>query len=171
MSAENPRTTLCIVLFASLLVYTMIAMLLLPLITPLIITREDAMTAIFQSSLMYFFLFLVFLLPSSFVYWRHRIDVKVLGPEPAAVEPGDEITLTVAVGLPGDTSPKGAVLEAFLGELIIATQKVERSPVYLSLQVPEITPGYHKVIVRVSQEGYFSASNAYELLIAPGEII
>ena len=170
MSTENPRTTLGIVFCGSLIVYIMVAILILPVVTPLIVTREDVSTAIFQSSLVYFFLFLAFLLPSSFVYWRHRIDVKVLGPEPAAAEPGDEIRLTVAVGLPGEVSPKGAVLEAFLGELVIAIQKVEGSPVYLTLQVPEMAPGYHKVIVRVSQEGYFSASNAYELLIAPGEI-
>jgi uncharacterized protein (DUF58 family) len=170
MSWENPRKTLGIVLFSSLIVYGMIAVLIFPLITPIIVTRDDLITAILQVSLIYLFIFLVFLLPSSFVYWRHRIDVKVLGPEPAAAEPGDEITLTVAVGLPGEASPKGAVLEAFFGELVVATQKIEGSPVNLALQIPEISPGYHKIIVRVSQEGYFSATNAFELLIAPGDI-
>ena len=115
------------------------------------------------------FLLLLFLLPSSFIYWRHRIDVKVLGPEPAAAEPGDEITLTVAVGFPGEVSPKGAVLEAFFGDLVVAIQKIEGSPLDLSLQIPDINPGYHRITIRVSQDGFFSATNAYELLIVPGE--
>jgi hypothetical protein len=170
MPRENPRTTLIIVLISSLLVYGMVAVLILPLITPIIITREDLVPALFQVSLIYFFLFLVFLLPTSLVYWRHRIDVKIIGPEPAAAEPGDEITLTVAVGLPGESPPKGAVLEAFFGDLVVATQKVEEGPVNLSLKIPEIDYGYHKITVRITRDGYFSATNAYELLIAPGEV-
>ena len=169
MLRENPRTTLGIVLISSLLVYGMIALLILPLITPQFVTRDDLITVLLQVSLIYFFMLLVFLLPSSVVYWRHRIDVKILGPEPAAAEPGDEITLTVAVGLPGEVSPKGAVLEAFFGDLVVATQKIEQSPVNLSLRIPEVAPGYRKITVRVTQDGYFSATNAYELLIAPGE--
>jgi hypothetical protein len=170
MAMENPRKSLSIVLFSSLLVYAMIAILILPIFTPILLTQEVLAYALFQVSLIYVFLLLLFLLPSSVVYWRHRIDVKVLGPEPAAAEPGDEITLTVAVGFPGQTPPKGAVLEAFFGDLVVATQKIERSPVDLSLQIPEIDSGYHKITVRVSRDGYFSATNAYELLIAPGEV-
>lgn len=169
MTNDNPRNLLLVVLCGSLIVYTAIAILLIPVLTPLIVIREDLIIAIFQGALVYTFLFLLFLLPSSFVYWRYRIDVKVLGPEPAAAEPEEEITLTVVVGLPGDTSPKGAILEAFLGDLIIAAQKVEASPTQLPLKVPDISPGYHKIVVKVSQVGYFSASSSYELLIAPGE--
>ena len=170
MSSENPRKTLSIVLFSSLIVYGMISILILPILTPIIVTREDLVNVFFQVSLIYVFLLLLFLLPSSFVYWRHRIDVKVIGPEPAVAEPSDEVSLTVVVGFPGEATPKGAVLEAFLGDLVVATQKIEESPVNLVLQIPEINPGYHKIIVRVSREGYFTATNAYELLIAPGEV-
>jgi len=170
MSSENPRRTLSIVLFSSLVVYGMLSILILPVVSPIIVTRNDLPNALFQVSLVYVFLLLLFLLPSSFVYWRHRIDVKVLGPEPAAAEPGDEIALTVVVGFPGEVSPKGAVLEAFLSDLAVATQKIESSPVNLVLQLPEINPGYHKITIRVSQDGYFTATNAYELLIAPGEV-
>ena len=169
MTDRNPRTTLSIVLCGSLLVYMMVAVLILPFISPAIIVREDFMIAIIQGALVYLFLLLLFLLPASFVYWRYRIDVKVIGPEPAAAEPEDEITLTVVIGLPGNASPKGAVLEAFLGDLVIATQKVEVSPTQLPLKVPDITPGYHNFVVKVSQLGYFSGSSSYELLIAPGE--
>jgi uncharacterized protein (DUF58 family) len=170
MPSENPRKTLGIVLFSSLVVYSMIAILILPLFTPIIVTREDLVNVLFQVSLIYVFMLLLFLLPSSFVYWRHRLEVNVIGPEPAAAEPGDEIALTVVVGFPGAASPKGAVLEAFFGDLVVATQKLERSPVNLTFQIPEINPGYHKITVRVSQDGYFTATNAYELLIAPGEV-
>jgi hypothetical protein len=166
---DNPRNLLLVVFCGSLIVYTAIAILLLPVLTPLIVVREDLITALFQGALVYTFLFLLFLLPSSFIYWRYRIDVKVIGPEPAAAEPEDEITLTVVIGLPGNASPKGAVLEAFLGDLVIAAQKVEESPTQLPLKVPDITPGYHNFEVKVSQLGYFSGSSSYELLIAPGE--
>jgi uncharacterized protein (DUF58 family) len=166
---DNPRNLLLVVLCGSLIVYAAIAVILIPVLTPLIVVREDFMTAMFQGALIYAFVFLLFLLPSSYVYWRHRIDVKVIGPEPAAAEPEEEINLTIAIGLPGNASPKGAILEAFLGELVIAAQKVEVSPTSLPLKVPDISSGYHKVEVRVSQEGYFSGSSSYELLIAPGE--
>lgn len=127
------------------------------------------MIAVFQGVLIYFFLFLLFLLPSSYVYWSHRIEVKVLGSEPSAAEPGDELDLTVVIGLPGRASPKGAVLEAFLGELNIAARKVEGNPTQLRIHIPDVSPGYHKVFVRVLQEGYFTGSSSYELLIAPGD--
>lgn len=169
MTSDNPRNLLLVVLCGSLIVYVAITFLLIPVLTPLIVVREDLMIALFQGALVYTFLFLLFLLPSSFVYWRYRIDVKVIGPEPAAAEPEDEITLTVVIGLPGNASPKGAVLEAFLGDLVIAAQKVEASPTQLSLKVPDISPGYHNFEVKVSQLGYFSGSSSYELLIAPGE--
>jgi hypothetical protein len=166
---DNPRNLLLVVFCGSLIVYAAIAILLIPVFTPLIVVREDLITALFQGALVYTFLFLLFLLPSSFIYWRHRIDVKVIGPEPAAAEPEDEINLTVVIGLPGNASPKGAVLEAFLGDLVIAAQKVEASPTQLPLKVPNLTPGYHNFEVKVSQLGYFSGSSSYELLIAPGE--
>jgi hypothetical protein len=166
---DNPRNLLLVVFCGSLIVYVAIAILLIPVLTPLIVVREDLITALFQGALVYTFLFLFFLLPSSFIYWRYRIDVKVIGPEPAAAEPEDEITLTVVIGLPGNASPKGAVLEAFLGDLVIAAQKVEASPTQLPLKVPDIPPGYHNFEVKVSQLGYFSGSSSYELLIAPGE--
>lgn len=169
MTTENPRNLLLVVFSGSLIVYVAITILLIPVLTPLIVVREDLMIALFQGALVYTFLFLLFLLPSSFVYWRYRIDVKVIGPEPAAAEPEDEINLTVVIGLPGNASPKGAVLEAFLGDLVIAAQKVEASPTQLPLKVPDITPGYHNFEVKVSQLGYFSGSSSYELLIAPGE--
>lgn len=169
MTNDNPRNLLLVVFCGSLIVYVAIAILLIPVLTPLIVAREDLITALFQGALVYTFLFLLFLLPSSFIYWRYRIDVKVIGPEPAAAEPEDEITLTVVIGLPGNASPKGAVLEAFLGDLVVAAQKVEASPTQLPLKVPDILPGYHNFEVKVSQLGYFSGSSSYELLIAPGE--
>jgi len=166
---DNPRNLLLVVFCGSLIVYAAIAILLIPVLTPLLVVQENLITALFQGALVYTFLFLFFLLPSSFIYWRYRIDVKVIGPEPAAAEPDDEINLTVVIGLPGNASPKGAVLEAFLGDLVVAAQKVEASPTQLPLKVPDITPGYHKFEVKVSQLGYFSGSSSYELLIAPGE--
>ncbi len=169
MTNDNPRNLLLVVFCGSLIVYAAIAILLIPVLTPLLVVQENLITALFQGALVYTFLFLFFLLPSSFIYWRYRIDVKVIGPEPAAAEPDDEINLTVVIGLPGNASPKGAVLEAFLGDLVVAAQKVEASPTQLPLKVPDITPGYHKFEVKVSQLGYFSGSSSYELLIAPGE--
>ncbi len=169
MINDNPRTTLSIVLCGSLIVYGAIAIVILPFISPLIVVREDYMIAVFQGVLIYFFLFLLFLLPSSYVYWSHRIEVKVLGSEPAAAEPDDELNLTVVIGLPRNASPKGAILEAFLGELNIAAQKVEGSPTELKIHIPDVTPGYHKILVRVIQESYFTGSSSYELLIAPAD--
>ncbi len=169
MTNDSPRNLLLVVFCGSFIVYAAIAILLIPVLTPLIVVREDLITALFQGTLVYTFLFLLFLLPSSFVYWHYRIDVKVIGPEPAAAEPEDEINLTVVIGLPGSASPKGAVLEAFLGELVIAAQKVEASPTQLPVKIPAIPPGYHNFKVKVSQLGYFSGSSSYELLIAPGE--
>ncbi|MFW9830556.1 MAG: hypothetical protein ACFFD8_02140 [Candidatus Thorarchaeota archaeon] len=146
----------------------MVAILIFPVISPAIIFRDDLIIAVLQSALIYFFLLLLFLLPTSYVYWRYRIDVKVLGPEPAAAEPGDDIDLTVAVGIPQNASLKGALLEAFIGNLNIATQKLEASPTHLRVTIPALSPGYHKITVKVTKEGYFQSSNAYELLIAPG---
>jgi hypothetical protein len=170
VTPDNPRNLLLTVLCGSLIVYAAVAIILIPVLSPLILVREDLMVAMFQGALVYVILFLLFLLPTSYVYWRHRIDVKVLGPDPAAAEPEDDINLTVAIGFPRDVSPKGAILEAFLGDIVIAAQKVESSPTQLPFKVPDMPPGYYKVVVRVSQEGYFSGSSSYELLIAPGEI-
>jgi hypothetical protein len=122
-----------------------------------------------QGAFVYLILLLVFLLPASYVYWNYRIDVKVLGPELAAAEPGEELQLTVAVGLPGSAHPKHAVLEAFLGNLNILTQKLESSPTELSLRIPDVLPGYRKIIIQVTQEGYFKGTSSYELLIVTGE--
>lgn len=169
MTNRNPRTTLSIVLCGSLMVYVMVAILILPFISPAIIFREDLIIAVLQGALVYFFLFLIFLLPASFIYWRHRIEVKVLGPDPAAAEPGEDIGLTVVVGLPRNESPKGAVLETFLGDLNITTQKLEESPTQLQVIIPDVSPGYHKITVQVTKDGYFKGSSSYELLIAPGE--
>jgi uncharacterized protein (DUF58 family) len=155
----NPQKTLGIVLCGSLIVYGTIAIILIAYMLPLLSL---------QGTLIFFFLFLVFLLPSSYVYWRYRIDVKIIGPEPALAEPGDDLSLTVAIGFPRNASPKGAVLEAYLRDLNITTQKVEMSPTQLSIRVPEISPGYHKIMVQVSQEGYFNGSSSYEVLIVPG---
>lgn len=169
MVTENPRNTLIIVFCGSMAVYTAIAVLLLPFLMTLFIQQGDVVISLFQVGLGYLVLFLVLLLPSSYVYWRHRVDVKVLGPEPAVAEPGDEITLMVAIGFPDQASPKGAVLEAFIGNFNVATEKVEGSPTQLNLRVPEINPGYHKISTRVSQEGYFTSTSDYELLIIPPE--
>ncbi len=160
MTLDNPQKTLGIVLCGSLIVYATIAIILITYVYPVLSL---------QGALAFFFLFLVFLLPSSYVYWRYRIDVKIIGPEPAAAEPGDDLSLTIAIGFPGNASPKGAVLEAYLRDLNIATQKVELNPTQLSIKIPEISPGYHKIMVRVSQEGYFNGSSSYEMLIVPGE--
>ncbi len=169
VTERNPRNTLTIVLCGSLIVYATVAVLFLQIISPSILIRDDLTIAILQGALVYVFLFLIFLLPASYVYWRYRIEVKVLGPDPAAAEPGDEIHLTIAIGFPRKINPKGAILEAFLKNLNIATQKVDTSPTTLLVKIPEITVGYHKITVRVSQEGYFAGSSSYELLIAQGD--
>ncbi len=169
MTDRNPRSTLTIVLCGSLIVYVAVAIIILPFIAPAIIVRDDLIIAILQGAFVYLILLLVFLLPASYVYWSHRIEVKVLGPELAAAEPGEEVKLTVVVGLPGNEPPKTAVLEAFLGTLNISTQKLESSPTELSLRIPDVGPGYHTITIQVTQEGYFTGRNSYELLIAPGE--
>lgn len=166
---RNPRSTLTIVLFGSLVVYIAVAIILLPFIVPTIITRDDLSIAVLQGILVYLILLLLFLLPASYVYWNHRIEVKVLAPELEAAEPGEELKLTVAVGFPGDEIPKGAVLEAFLGSLNVSTQKLESSPTELHLRIPEISSGYHKITILVTQQGYFQGRSSYELLIAKGE--
>jgi hypothetical protein len=166
---RNPRSTFTIVLCGSLAVYIAIAIILLPFIAPTIVVREDLILAVLQGAFVYLILFLLFLLPASYVYWNHRIDVKVLGPEIAAAEPGEELRLTIVVGLPRGAHLKHAVLEAFLGSLNVSTQKVESSPTELSLQIPDVRPGYHTITIQVSQDGYFKGSSSYELLIATGE--
>lgn len=158
MSIDNPQKTLGIVLCGSLIVYATIAIILLTFVYSVLSL---------QGALVFFFLFLVFLLPSSYIYWRYRIEVKIIGPEPAAAEPGDNLNLTIAIGFPRNASPKGAVLEVYLRDLNIATQKVELNPTQLTIRIPEINPGYHKIMVRVSQEGYFNGSSSYEVLIVP----
>jgi hypothetical protein len=166
---RNPRSTFTIVLCGSLAVYIALAIVLLPFIAPTIVIREDLILAVLQGAFVYLILLLVFLLPASYVYWNHRIDVKVLGPELAAAEPGEDLQLTVAVGLPGSAHPKHAVLEAFLGNLNILTQKLESSPTVLSLRIPDVTPGYHNITIQVTQQGYFKGMGSYEILIATGE--
>ncbi len=169
MTDRNPRSTLTIVLCGSLIVYVAVAIILLPFIAPTIIIRDDLIVAVLQGAFAYLVLLLVFLLPASYVYWSHRIDVKVLDPELAAAEPGEDIKLTVAVGFPGNEPPKNAVLEAFLGNLNITTQKLESSPTELHLRIPVVSPGYHTITIQVTQEGYFKGTSSYELLIATGE--
>ena len=169
MTDRNPRSTLTIVLCGSIIVYVAVAIIILPFIAPAIIIRGDLIIAILQGVFVYLILFLVFLLPASYVYWSHRIEVKVLGPELAVAEPGENLKLTVVVGFPRNEHPKSAVLEAFLDNLNIATQKLESSPTELSLQIPEVAPGYHTISIQITQEGYFNGRHSYELLIAPGE--
>jgi hypothetical protein len=166
---SNPRSTLTIVLCGSLIVYVAVSIILLPYITPTIIIRDDLVIAILQGAFVYLILLLAFLLPTSYVYWSHRIHVKVLGPEVAAAEPGEDLKLTVAVDFPRHQLPKNAVLEAFLGNLNITTQKLESSPTELRLQIPQVDSGYHKITIRVSQEGYFRGMSSYELLIAKSD--
>jgi hypothetical protein len=151
-------------------VYAAVAILLLPFITPTIIIREDLIIAVLQGVLVYLVLFLVFLLPASYVYWNHRIDVKVLGPELSAAEPGEELKLTVAVGFPRNEPLKNAVLEAFLGTLNVATQKLESSPTELNLRIPDISAGYHTITIQVTRDGYFKGTGSYELLIATSDV-
>ncbi|MFX1318518.1 MAG: hypothetical protein ACFE9D_09740 [Promethearchaeota archaeon] len=171
MTDSNPRSTLSIVLCGSLIIYGAVAILLLPLIAPTIIVRDDLVIAILQGALVYLVLFLLFLLPASYVYWSHRIDVKVLGPELGVAEPGEELKLTVVVGFPKNEPPKNAVLEAFLGALNIATQKLESSPTELHLRIPDVSSGYHNITIQVTRDGYFKGIGSYELLIAASDQI
>ncbi|MFX1566193.1 MAG: hypothetical protein ACFFCH_09395 [Promethearchaeota archaeon] len=150
--------------------YVAVAIIILPFIAPTIIIREDLIVAILQGALVYIVLFLVFLLPASYIYWSLRIDVKVLGPKLAAAEPGEELKLTVVVGFPGNATPKGALIEAFFDNLNIYTQKLESSPSEVQLQIPEVSSGYHTITIQVTQEGYFKGINSYELLVATSEI-
>jgi hypothetical protein len=123
--------------------------------------------ALVQLALPLFLLFLVFLLPSSYVYWHYRIHVTVIGPQPGTAEPGDQISLTVAAAFPGAISSKGAVLEASLGDLAVATEKLEGSPTQLTLAVPDLPPGYYILGVQVSRLGCFTGNGSFELLITP----
>lgn len=167
MSNQEPHKTLCIVLFTSIILYAAVTIILAPSLISVIAQREDATFILIQNVFFFILLFLVFLLPASYVYWRYRIDVRVLGPEPAAAEPGDQLTLTIVTGFPSHTSSKGALVEAFLRSLSVATQKLEGSPTQLTLTVPELQPGYHKIKIRVTKIGCFSGASDYELLVTP----
>lgn len=167
---RNPRSTLTIVLCGSLIVYVAVAIIILPFIAPSIIVREDLIIAILQGALVYLVLFLVFLLPASYVYWSYRIDVKILGPKLAGAEPGEELKLTVVVGFPRNAPPKGALIEAFFGKLNIYAQKLESSPTEVQIQIPDVSSGYHTITIQVTQEGYFKGTNSYELLVATSEV-
>ncbi len=114
-------------------------------------------------------LLLVFLLPASYVYWQNHIDVRLIGPEPAVAEPGEELALTVVTGLPKGAPLKGVLLEVYFGSQTIAVKKIESSPFELTLEVPHLRPGYHKVNVRARKLGYFDGNSDYELLVAQGE--
>jgi len=168
---SNPRSTLTLVICGSLIVYGAVAVLLLPFIAPTIVVRDDLIIAILQGALVYLVLFLLFLLPASYVYWSHRIDVKVLGPELRVAEPGEELKLTVVVGFPKNEIPENAVLEAFLGNLNITIQKIESSPTELHLRIPNVSSGYHNITIQVTRDGYFTGTGSYELLIATSDQI
>jgi hypothetical protein len=116
-------------------------------------------------------LLLVFLLPASYIYWQNRIDVQLIGPEPAVAEPGEKIKLTVVTGLPKNAPLKGVLLEVFLGPRTYTVEKIDTSPFELTVDIPVIRPGYHKVSVRAKKLGYFDGTSDYELLIAQGEAV
>jgi hypothetical protein len=115
-------------------------------------------------------LLLIFLLPASYIYWQNHIDVRVIGPEPAVAEPGENLTLTVVTGLPKNAPLKGVLLEVRLGSQIVAVEKIEVSPFELTMEVPLLRPGYHRVGVRARKLGYFDGTSDYELLVAQGEV-
>jgi len=167
MTNEEPGKTLFIVLFFSMILYAAIAIILVPTLIPFIAEREAASFVIIQNAFFFILLFLIFLLPASYVYWRNRIDVRVLGPELALAEPGDQLALTITTSFPSHISSKGALVEAFVKSLSVVTEKLEGSPTNLSIAVPELPPGYYKIIVRVTKMGCFSGSGSYELLITP----
>lgn len=116
-------------------------------------------------------LLLVFLLPTSYIYWQNHIDVRLIGPEPAVAEPGEKLTLTVVTGLPKNAPLKGVLLEVFFGSQTVTVEKIEVSPYELTLDIPHLRPGYHKVAVRARKLGYFDGTSDYELLIAQGEVM
>ncbi len=165
MSFDNPRSALGIILCSSLIVYVVVAAILFPILTQGV--SVDIILG--QTILANVLLLLIFLLPASYVYWQHRIQVKVLIPTPTAVEPGETVTVKVVTGFPGKQPVKGATLEAFFGSYVIAADKLEGSPFDLEITVPPLTPGYHKMSVKVSKDGLFAGTSYEEILVMPPE--
>jgi hypothetical protein len=163
MPYENPRAALGIVLCSSLIVYVVVAAILFPFL----IHGGSIDTILGQTILANVLLLLLFLLPASYIYWHHRIQVKLLIPTPAAVEPGEIVTVKVVTGFPGEEPIKGATLEAFFGSYVIATDKLEGSPFDLEITVPPLRPGYHKISVKVSKAGLFAGTSYEEILVTP----
>lgn len=160
VNSSNPHGKLGLVLCCSLTLYAMVVFIF--------VSSFTAMLAYF-SVVALVLLLLIFLLPSSYIYWSNHIDVHVIGPEPAVAEPGEKLTITVVTGLPRNAPLKGVLLEVFLGSQTIAVEKLETSPFELILDVPKLRPGYHKVTARARKLGYFDGTSDYELLIAQGE--
>ena len=160
MTPRNPQARLGVVLCCSLSVYAVLIFSLFSLFVFL--------EAFFGIAVLVLLL-LVFLLPASYIYWQNRIDVHLIGPEPAVAEPGEKLTLTVVTGLPKNAPLKGVLLEVFLGPQVYTVEKIKISPFELTVDIPTIRPGYHKVSVRVRKLGYFDGTSDYELLIAQGE--
>lgn len=167
MTVRTPVATLGLVLCTSLVLYAAFGATLVSVFVPVTSQPGGLELALVQLALPLFLLLLVFLLPSSYVYWHHRIHVTVIGSEPEAAEPGDQISLTVAAAFPGAMPIKGAVIEASLGGVAVATEKLEGSPTQLTLAVPNLRPGYYTLDVQVTRLGCFTGKSSYELLIAP----
>lgn len=167
MTTRNPEATLGVVLCTSLVLYVALGASLISVVAPVIGGSSGLELALIQLAVPLFLLLLAFLLPSSYVYWHNRIRVTVIGSEPDVAEPGDQISLTVATGFPGAMAAKGAVLEASLGGIALATEKLEGSPTQLTLVVPNVHPGYYTLDVEVTHLGCFAGKGAYELLVTP----
>jgi hypothetical protein len=167
MAVRNPGATLGVVLLPSLVLFVALVVTIVPLLVAVDERGGGLQLALAQLALPLFLLFLVFLLPSSYVYWQYRIHVTVIGPQPGTAEPGDEISLTIATAFPGVMSSKGAILEASLGNLAVATEKLEASPTKLTLTVPDLPPGYYTLRIQVTRLGCFTGNGSYELLITP----
>jgi hypothetical protein len=167
MTGRNPAATLGLVLCTSLVLYAALGATLLSIVVPATSPPGAFELALVQLAFPLSLLFLAFLLPSSYVYWHNRIQVSVLGSESEAVEPGEQITLTVAAAFPGALPAKGAILEASLEGVAVVTEKLEGSPTQLALAVPNLPPGYYTLDVQVTQLGCFTGKSSYELLIAP----
>jgi len=170
MTVRNPVATLGVVLCTSLVIYVAVGATLVSVLVPVTSQPSGLELVLAQLALPLFLLLLVFLLPSSYLYWHNRIHVSVIGSQPDAAEPGDQISLTVAAAFPGATPVKGAVLEASLGGVEIATEKLESSPTQLCLAVPNLRPGYYKLDVQVTRLGCFAGKSSYELLITPSSV-
>jgi hypothetical protein len=167
MTVRNPVATLGVVLCTSLVIYVAVGATLVSVFVPVTSQPSGLELALVQLALPLFLLLLIFLLPSSYVYWHNRIHVSVIGSQPDAAEPGDQISLTVAAAFPGATPAKGAVLEASLGGVEVAVEKLEGSPTQLSLAVPNLRPGYYTLDVQVTHLGCFAGKSSYELLVTP----